>query len=76
MIPLPWTPLTKYALIGATILVIAAGAYHKIASDARREVEQKATADALRRTQDAIRAGDAVDLSSDRLRKPDGHNRD
>lgn len=76
MIPFVFTPLTKYVAIGVTILVIAAGAYHKIASDARREVEQRATEDALRRTQDAIRAGDAVDLSPNSLRKPDGHNRD
>lgn len=76
MIPILFTPLTKYVAIVVTIIVIAAGAYHKIASDARQEIEQKATADALRRTQDAIRAGDAVDLSPNSLRKPDGHNRD
>lgn len=52
------------------------GAYVKIRSDAVAEVEAKATADALGRVQDAVRAGDAIDVSSGGLLKDDGHRRD
>jgi high-affinity K+ transport system ATPase subunit B len=56
-------------------MLTLSGVYFKIRSDAIAEVEAKATADALRRTQDAIRAGDAIDVSPDGLLKSDGHRR-
>jgi high-affinity K+ transport system ATPase subunit B len=58
-------------VIGLTSCII-----YKIRADAIAEIEAKATADVLRRTQDAVRAGDAVDTSPDRLLQSDGHKRD
>jgi DNA-binding protein H-NS len=43
---------------------------------ASAEIKAEATADVLRRTQDAIRAGDAVDVTPDGLLKSDGNKRD
>ena len=71
-----FTPLGRYAVIGAIIVMALAGVYVKIRADAIAEIEAKATADALGRVQDAVRAGDAVDTSSGGLLKNDGHRRD
>lgn len=49
---------------------------HRIKEQAVAEIEAQATADALRRTQDAVRAGDAIDVSPGRVRESDGHKRD
>jgi len=70
------SPLGRYAMIGFVVMMALAGVYYKIRADAVREVEAAATADVLRRTQDAIRAGDAVNVSPDRVRQSDGHRRD
>jgi hypothetical protein len=71
-----FTPLGRYAVIGVIIVMALAGVYVKIRADAIAEIEAKATADALGRVQDAVRAGDAVDTSSGGLLKNDGHRRD
>ena len=76
MFSLLFTPLGRYAIIGGLVIMAALGVYMKIRSDAVAEIEAKATSDALRRTQDAIRAGDAVDTSPGGLLKSDGHRRD
>lgn len=76
MFNLLFTPLGRYAIIGGLVIMTAFGVYMKIRSDAVAEIEAKATSDALRRTQDAIRAGDAVDTSPGGLLKSDGHRRD
>ena len=76
MFSLLFTPLGRYALLFAIVCMVTFGVYHKIRADAVAEIEAAATADALRRTQDAIRAGDAVDTSPDGLLKSDGHRRD
>jgi high-affinity K+ transport system ATPase subunit B len=76
MISLLFTPLGRYAIIGIVVVMALFGVYLKIRSDAVAEIEAKATSDVLRRTQDAIRAGDAVDTSPDRLLQSDGHRRD
>ena len=76
MFSLIFTPLGRYlaiAMLGAALVI---GGIYKIRSDAIAEVEAAATADALRRTQDAIRAGDNVDVTPDGLFKSDGHRRD
>jgi len=70
------SPLGRYLLLGAAIVMVALGIYGKIRADAIAEVEAAAVSDALRRTQDAIRAGDAVDVTPDGLLKSDGHKRD
>ena len=59
-----------------TGLAVLAFVYRKGRKDASQKIEGETNADALRRTQDAIRAGDAVDTRPDRLRENDGHRRD
>lgn len=76
MFSLLFTPLGRYAIIGGLVIMTVLGVYMKIRSDAVAEIEAQATSDALRRTQDAIRAGDAVDTSPGGLLKSDGHRRD
>ena len=75
MFSILFTPIGRYAIIAAIVVLTLRGVYFKIRSDAIAEVEAKAVADVLRRTQDAIRAGDAVDVSPYGLLKSDGHRR-
>jgi hypothetical protein len=70
------TPFGRAAAIVVVLALAFGGLYVKIRSDAIAEVQAKATADALGRVQDAIRAGDSVDTSSSGLLKNDGHRRD
>ena len=70
------TPIGRYIAIGALIAAVLGGVYIKIREDAMAEIEAKATADAIRRMENAIRAGDAVNTSPDKLRQSDGHSRD
>jgi hypothetical protein len=76
MLGLLFSPLGRYIAIAAIALVVLGGIYAKIRSDAIAEIEAIATADALKRTQDALRAGDAVNITPDKLRQSDGHARD
>ena len=76
MIGLLFSPLGRYILIGGLVIVALGGVYVKIRSDAINEVKAQATSDALKRVQDAIAAGDAAAVSSDRLLQDDGHRRD
>mgnify|MGYP006268417255 CR=1 FL=1 len=76
MFSLLFTPLGRYLTIAVAAVIVLSGVYFKIRADAIAEVEAQATADALRRTQDAIRNGDAVDTSPDGVLKSDGHRRD
>ena len=76
MFSLLFTPLGRYIAIGLLVVGLTSCVYFKIRADAIAEIEAKATADALRRTQNAIRAGDAVDVSPDRVLNSDGHRRD
>jgi hypothetical protein len=76
MIGLLFSPLGRYILIGGIVIVALGGVYVKIRSDAINEVKAQATSDALKRTQDAITAGDRAVVSPDRLLENDGHRRD
>ena len=71
-----FSPIGRYLAIGALVLIVLGGVYAKIRADAVAEIEAAAIADALKRTQNAIRAGDAIDTSPDKLRESDGHSRD
>lgn len=65
------------ALIGAGAAIVAVLAiYTKGKREGRFEERADAQADALKRTSDAIRAGDRAAISPDRLRDTDGHRRD
>jgi hypothetical protein len=76
MIGLLFSPLGRYILIGGIVIVALGGVYVKIRSDAINEIKAEATADALKRVQDAISAGDNAAVSPDRLLQNDGHRRD
>ncbi|MCH9836063.1 hypothetical protein K0U83_10400 [bacterium] len=76
MITLLFSPLGRYIAIGGVLLVVLGGVYVKIKSDAVNEYQAKATSEALKRTQDAIAAGDAAAISPERLLESDGHRRD
>jgi len=71
-----FTPVGRYLTVAFLVIMILSGVYFKIRADAVAEIEAAAVADVLRRTQNAIRAGDAVDTSPDGLLKSDGHKRD
>ena len=76
MIAFLFTPVGRYVAIGIIILMAASGAYWKIRADAVAEIEAAAQADVLRRTQNALTAGDAAGTSPDKLRQSDGNARD
>ena len=75
MFSLLFSPLGRYILIGGMVVMVLAGVYVKIRMDAIADLEAQATADVLKRTTDAIRAGDSVDVSPDRLREHDRNER-
>ena len=74
--PILLTPIGKYLIIAIAAVVVGGGLYLKVRSGGASDVIIKGTADVLKRTQDAIRAGNSVDTSDGGLRKPDGYNRD
>lgn len=76
MIAFLLTPIGRYIAAGVVIIAVLFGVYLKIKSDAVAEVEAAAKADILRRTQNAVRAGDSVDNSDSGLLKPDRNRRD
>ena len=71
-----FTPVGRYLAMAVAVVVVLGGVYFKIRSDAIAEVEAAATKDALRRVENAVRAGDAVDVTPDGLLKSDQYKRD
>ena len=63
------------AAIFAVVMLLGA-VYVKVKADAVQEASARATIDMLKRTQDAIAAGDSVDVSPERLLEDDGNRRD
>lgn len=63
----------------AALLLLSLGSVgygiHKLKQQAVAEVEAKATAEALRRTENAIRSSDSLNLSPERLRDEDPNER-
>jgi hypothetical protein len=76
MIPFLFTPIGRYITIAVFVLMVLAGIYVKIRSDAVSDYKAEATQEVLERTQNAIRAGDNAVISPDRLLQDDGHRRD
>lgn len=76
MLPLFFSPLGRYILIGGAVLMLLGGVYLKIRAGAVAEIQAAAQADALRRVQNAITSGDNAVVSPDRLFESDGHRRD
>jgi hypothetical protein len=71
-----FTPIGRYLVLGFAILLVLSSIYWKIREDAVADIEAAATADVLKRTQDALKAGDSIKLTPDRLREPDRNERD
>ena len=76
MIAFLFSPIGRYVAIGLVIFMAASGIYYKIRADAIAEIEAQATADAIRRMQNAVNAGDAINTSPDKLRESDRNARD
>lgn len=76
MIPFLLTPIGRYVALAVAIAVLWGGVYYKIRADAVAEMEAAAQADVLRRTQNAIHAGDSVTDDPAKLRERDKHQRD
>ena len=75
MFSLLFTPVGRYLALTVLAIVLTSCVYLKIRADAIAAVEAKATLDALGRTENAIRSGDSLDLSSGGLRQPDKFQR-
>lgn len=71
-----FSPIGRTIAIVFAILLVVGMIYMRGRSDATASAEASATTDALRRTENAIRAGDSVDVTSGGLRNDDGNRRD
>ena len=76
MIAFLLTPIGRYVAIAVIVVLALTGVYYKIRADAIAEIEAAAQADVLRRTQNAIHAGDSVADDPAKLRERDKHQRD
>lgn len=75
MIAFILSPIGRWVAGAIGILLILGSIYAKIRLDAERRVEAQGTKESLTRTQDAVKAGDSVDVSPDGLRSDDGYRR-
>jgi hypothetical protein len=76
MIAFLFTPIGRYLMIGIALFALLTGAYLKIQADAVAEEEAKAQTEIIRRTNEAIAAGDRVDGAPARVRDHDKFERD
>lgn len=76
MIGFLFSPIGRFLTAVGGVLLAIATVYGKGRRDARQKLEAEANADALHRTQSAIRAGDGAATDAARLRDNDGHRRD
>ena len=70
-----FSPIGRWVAGVVAALLILGGVYVKISNDAKKRVEAQGTKESLTRTQDAVRAGDSVDVTSDGLRSDDSYRR-
>jgi len=70
------SPIGRWVALAVILSGLAVAAVVKVRHDAIQAATQQATQDALERLQDAIRRGNAVDNSPDKLRQPDPNCRD
>ena len=70
------SPIARYLAAAFVVVMLLSAVYVKISSDAVREASAQSTIDALERTQNAIAAGDSVDVSPERVLEDDGNRRD
>lgn len=70
------SPIMRWAGAILGILGAIAMVYGRGRRDAKQKIEAENNADILKRTQDAISAGDAVSRDPSRVRENDGYRRD
>ena len=75
MIAFLLTPIGRYVGIAIIVFISLTSIYYKIRNDAVAEIEAKANTEIIRRTNEAITAGDRVDISPDRVRDHDKFER-
>ena len=71
-----FSPIGRWMAGVGAILLILGGFYVKVRLDAENRVEAKGNKESLTRTQDAVRAGDSVNVTTDGLRADDKYRRD
>lgn len=76
MIGFLFSPIGRFLTAVGGVLLAIATVYGKGRRDARQKLEAEANADALARTQSAVRAGDNAAVTPARLRDNDGYRRD
>lgn len=70
-----FTPVGRYVSGAIIVLLILSGIYLKVRSDAVAGMEAAANADALRRTENALKAASDLKFTPDRLRQHDSNER-
>lgn len=70
------SPLMRWISVGLGILLAIGTIYGKGRRDARLKLEAKNNEDILKRTQDALAAGDSISRDLNRVREDDGYRRD
>ena len=70
------SPVMRWVSIAFGILLAIGSIYGKGRRDARQKLEAKNNEDILRRTQDALAAGDSISRDPSRVREDDGYRRD
>lgn len=76
MISFLLSPIGRFVSAVGGVLVAILAIYGKGRRDAAAKIEAEAQADASRRVNNAVRAGDSVATDPARLRDNDGHRRD
>ena len=69
MIALLFTPIGRYVAMALIAFAVLGGVYYSIRANAVAQYEAKATQDAIKRTDEAIAAGDAVSVDPARVRQ-------
>jgi hypothetical protein len=70
------SPVMRWISMGLGILLAIGTIYGKGRRDARLKLEAKNNEDILKRTQDALAAGDSISRDPNRVREDDGYRRD
>lgn len=70
------SPIMRWISMGLGILLAIGTIYGKGRRDARLKLEAKNNEDILKRTQDALAAGDSISRDPNRVREDDGYRRD
>lgn len=70
------SPVMRWISMGLGILLAIGTIYGKGRRDARLKLEAKNNEDILKRTQDALAAGDSISRDPNRVRENDGYRRD